>query len=54
VRSGGEESSVGAVTCGVPQGSRARSCLYHLLITSRGLSVIAVFTFLRMMFKLMS
>jgi hypothetical protein len=34
VRSGGQESSVGAATCGVPQGSVGLlpSCLYHILM----------------------
>jgi hypothetical protein len=49
VRSGGKESSVGAVTCGVSRDLfLVCSCLYHKLTTSRGLSGIAVFTFMRM------
>jgi hypothetical protein len=38
MRSGGQESSVGAY-------------LYHILTTSRGLSGIAVFTFMRMIYR---
>jgi hypothetical protein len=50
VRSGGQESSVWAVTCGVPHMFLllVGSCLYHILKMSRGLSGIAVFTFMRM------
>jgi hypothetical protein len=48
VRSGGQESSVGAMTCGV------RSCLYHILTTYQALSCIAVFTFMRMICRLIT
>jgi hypothetical protein len=53
VRSGGQESSVGAVTCGVSQGSVLGPLLfiYHILKTSRRLSGIAVFTFMRMIYR---
>jgi hypothetical protein len=57
VRSGGQESSVGAVTCEVPQGSvlgQLYHFLYHILMMSRGLSGIAIFTFMWMLCRLIT
>jgi hypothetical protein len=58
VWSGGQESSVGAVTCEVSQGSvgsvLVRPGLYHLLTTTQGLSGLAVFTFMGMICRLIT